>query len=277
LVITFLSQIIPSIKYNYCSTIKFKQNENSKNCKSIFYFILLLSGYEDSLIIQKITDENDATTEAALEGIGTTHTQGVAYWNGYYYISRNRNNSYDNQKFVIINERSSRVVTTLDLYGASTHPGGIQIYNGILAVPFDYVNHLDLYDLNSDPLNPQFKKRIYQSGGICAGITEYNNHYLEGKKAKHISVSLNNNGYCVATYIVGGKDFYCRGGSSSSATHRGNRYYRKGAVNFLTGDIAWGNSILYDTGGDGDIAINNNGKGILAFVASGRLYYRIAF
>lgn len=63
-----------------------------------------------------------------------------------------------------------------------------------------------------------------------------------------IAIALDDYGRCLNVHL----------GSQSSISHKNNRYYRNGVANFTNGNVTWANSIQYDTGGDGDIAISNN-------------------
>lgn len=106
------------------------------------------------------------------------HIQGISYWNGNYYITRNRSSGENDQQLLILSEARSRIIHALTLDASSTHPGSLQIYNGILAVTFDNPNMLKLYDLTTNSIQPELKAQLNNTGGIGAGITEYNDNYL---------------------------------------------------------------------------------------------------
>lgn len=110
------------------------------------------------------------------------HIQGVAYYNntsyingGYYYLTRSRKNKPYNEQLLIVDEYQRKVVNTLKLDDALSHPGGIQIYDTILVVPFNE-KKTNFYSLK-DPTNPRYLDSIPYMGQ-CAGLTEYEGNYL---------------------------------------------------------------------------------------------------
>ncbi len=111
------------------------------------------------------------------------HINGVAYRDGYYYVVRSRPDDSNDEKLLIISESDHKVVQTMALDLESIHPGGIQIYDNILVVPFendDEDSKLCFYNLE-DPTSPTLAGSFTVSGisnAICAGITEYDGNYL---------------------------------------------------------------------------------------------------
>lgn len=105
------------------------------------------------------------------------HIQGIAFENGYYYIVRSRPDASNNQKLLVINESTATVVNKLTLDVTSSHPGGIQIHNGVLAIPFEVTNQnakINFYSL-SNPITPTLLSSFTTDKGsaICVGITDY--------------------------------------------------------------------------------------------------------
>ena len=123
-------------------------------------------------------DRNGATVQ---DSISSSHIQGVAYANGYYYVVRSRPEMDNNQKLLIIDEASEQIVQTFDLESTSAHPGGIQIYNNILAVGFSTGSNsskINFYDL-TNPVSPVLAGSYNAPvKTICLGLTGYEDKYL---------------------------------------------------------------------------------------------------
>lgn len=106
---------------------------------------------------------------------GDVHNQGAAYNNGYYYVTRNIVSSCNYGQLVIIKDYKIVGVKTLNY--TRQHPGGIQICDNLLVVPYNTGN-IEIYSL-TDPLNPQLVKTIYNDySNQCAGIIKIGNQYL---------------------------------------------------------------------------------------------------
>lgn len=112
---------------------------------------------------------------------GSNHIQGIAYYEGYYYITRSRPNRSNNQQLLIVEESTQKVVEKITLDALRNHPSGIQIHGNILVVPFGKdplpINILRFYSLDN-PTSPALLGEFPEYGGVCAGITDYNGMYL---------------------------------------------------------------------------------------------------
>lgn len=103
------------------------------------------------------------------------HIQGIAYYNGYYYLTRSRKDKPYNEQLLIVDESQAKVVNKMKLDDELHHPSGIQIYDTILVVPFND-RKTNFYSVK-DPINPRYLDSIPYKGE-CAGITEFNGNYL---------------------------------------------------------------------------------------------------
>lgn len=115
-------------------------------------------------------------------GDNSNHIQGVGYYNGYYYITRSRPSTSNNQKLLIVSESTESVVNMLTLDTGSRHPGGFQIHNGYLAVPFEVSGasaRINFYSL-ATPTAPTLAASFTTSvgNGYCVGMTDYQGKYL---------------------------------------------------------------------------------------------------
>ncbi|MDR0331956.1 MAG: hypothetical protein LBI15_00665 [Dysgonamonadaceae bacterium] len=112
----------------------------------------------------------------------TKHIQGAAYSDGYFYLVRNRPQNRNNQQLIIIDEEKAMVVSYLTLDPDYSHPGGIQIYDNILAVPFTNRGKnakLNFYSLEN-PIEPVLIGSYLSDSqsALCVGIISYGNNYL---------------------------------------------------------------------------------------------------
>ncbi len=103
------------------------------------------------------------------------HIQGIAYYNGYYYLTRSRKDKPYNEQLLIVSQCQAKVVNKMTLDKNLYHPSGIQIYDTILVVPFNE-KKTNFYSIK-DPANPRYLDSIPYMGQ-CVGITEYQGNYL---------------------------------------------------------------------------------------------------
>ena len=109
---------------------------------------------------------------------GDGHIQGIAYYNGFYYIVRNCSEDKKDKQILIVDENNSLTLKECLLDSEDLHPGGIGIYNNILVVIFE--NKLNFYQLlpNYPSGCPKLIKSISGISGICVGMTDYLGSYL---------------------------------------------------------------------------------------------------
>jgi|GEM_PF-5821189 len=111
------------------------------------------------------------------------HTQGIAYSNGLFYITRCRPASRNHQQLVIVDKAQGRTVNQVTLDSDYVHPGGIQIYNNILAVPFETAGKnakLSFFSLEN-PLEPELVGYYLfadNPSAKCLAITSFEDKYL---------------------------------------------------------------------------------------------------
>lgn len=115
---------------------------------------------------------------------GSYHIQGIAWLDGYYYLSRSRPNATDDQKLLVVSRDHAFVEFTYPLTNRYNHAGGVQIYSHHLVVPLedDDVGHarVQIYDVE-DPAAPRLVQEIslIKDGSLAAGITVYgDSNYL---------------------------------------------------------------------------------------------------
>lgn len=120
--------------------------------------------------------KNEATDQSLSD---TYYIQEVAYANGYYYV-RSRPTTDNTETLLVIDEDSEEVVQIIDL--ESYHPGGIQIYDSIFAIPFAITGQtakINFYSLsNLEPLSLLSSYTTNLENSYCLGITEYDGKYL---------------------------------------------------------------------------------------------------
>lgn len=109
------------------------------------------------------------------ESEGGSHIQGIGHHQGFFYLARSRPHGANTEKLLIISAAEENVVRAIDWETASTHPGGLQIHDGIMAVPFqieDGLARINFYSLH-DPIDPALLKSFTTGvgNGYCVGIT----------------------------------------------------------------------------------------------------------